>query len=396
MRNTYLCLYPDTFWFDGKNKMLLYNSLKNKYLDIEKDDTLTVLQDKLMRLENLYSVQLDESLLTQYSHLWNKIVSKGLGEMIQSTETEKPVSYPPVLKMNQSMETIQYDYQKRQAGYILQYLYEVTVHLSGHSPLRKDYSKQTIYPLSHPQKLSPARLRKWFGKTKGGALKTVNFLGTPGILAEYSEVFQFLRELGTFLNYYILWEDFLPVRDMELIPPDFNKIILYTGNTLKKIDPAYDAVCLIENEEEIHQVEQSASDYANTGKSIELIPVYTGENERFFKECIYTSKEELLTCSLSKQDIFARMELNTNYFGKLILLPDGRIYSNLNTDSLGSLDDSLYEIIFKELEAGKNWKNIRSEEPCRKCRFKWLCPPISNYEFVIGQYNLCTVDEREH
>lgn len=89
------------------------------------------------------------------------------------------------------------------------------------------------------------------------------------------------------------------------------------------------------------------------------------------------------------------MELNTNYFGRLTILPDGSIYSNLNTFSLGSLEDSLYEIIFKELNEGKSWQNGRHKEPCTECRFRWLCPPISNYEFVVGQYNLCTIDEDE-
>lgn len=172
-------------------------------------------------------------------------------------------------------------------------------------------------------------------------------------------------------------------------------MLLYGGDRLHHIYRDYDAVCLVKNEKELSAAEQALSGRENTGRSVELAPVYTGGNPDFFQQHIFTSKAELLSSGLSKQDIFTRMTLNINFFGKLTILPDGNIYSNLNDTPLGNLEDSLYEIIFKELDQGKNWLHVRRKEPCDQCRFRWLCPPVSNYEYVLEQYNLCTVEECE-
>jgi len=93
---------------------------------------------------------------------------------------------------------------------------------------------------------------------------------------------------------------------------------------------------------------------------------------------------------LTKRELFAKKELNTNFFGKLTIFPDGNIYSNPNERPLGTIKDSLYEMLYKELTEGYAWMLTRDQkEPCTKCRFKFLCPPISNYEFAIGKFNLC-------
>lgn len=395
MKHTFLSLHPNTFFFKGKHKLLLYNSESHQYLEAENDPALEDVQSRLMQLENAYCIPINEPLLTQYKYLWAEIENRKLGILTQSAWQERPVSYPPVLKMHRNINTIRYDYKERQAGYILQYLYEVTVYLCGHEQAGGEYYKQTLYPLTYEGRLSPEELLKWFNRTKGGALKTVNFVGDPRILSGYNDLFGFLRRSGTYINYYILRDDFLAVRDTQLIPSDFNTVILYAGDTLEKVDPTYDAVCLIADEQEAHRVKGILSALPHMGKRAALVPVYTGENLNFFRECIYTDKDELLCQELSKHDIFTRMGLNTNYFGKLTILPDGSIYSNLNTPSLGRLNDSLYEIIYKELNDGGNWRLVRDFGPCDQCRFRWLCPPVSNYEFVLNKYNLCSVPEDE-
>lgn len=395
MKPTYLCLYPSTFFWKGRNKMLLYESINHRFLEIEQTPELTGLQSRLMQLENAYCIPIEEPLLSQYGYIWDEIRSGAFGELVQAVAEEKPLSYPPVPKINQNMDTIRYSYGCRQAGYILQYLHEVTVYLSGNENIRDPYYKQTIYPLSDNHTLPPEKLVRWFEATKGGALKVVNFLGDPGILSGYRELFCALTDAGIALNYYILPEEFLQLRDTGIIPSELNTVLIYSGNMLRHIDPAYDAVCLVKNEKELSEAEQALPGRENDGKNVELVPVYTGGNRYFFQQHIFTSKAELFLSGLSKRDIFTRMTLNINFFGKLTILPDGHIYSNLNVSPLGSLEDSLYEIIFKELDQEESWLHVRRKAPCDQCRFRWLCPPVSNYEYAMGRYNLCSVDEQE-
>lgn len=394
MSNNYLYLYPDTFFFNGKSKMLLYNTVNYKILEIKSDPVLTDLQNYLMQLENSYCIQLDESLFLQYKSLWDEIMNEGFGDIVcTSSSREKPVSYPPVLKINRDIDSIRYDYGKKRAGYILQYLNEVTVYLCGNNKyVTAEYYKQTTYPVLSNDKLSENRVIKLVESTKGGALKVINLLGDPQILSGYTNLFQILKNRDIHVNFYILHENFVKDKNIaEIIPPDFNIVILYERASLKEINPFYDATCFITNEFDIKEVEQFLSGDKNKAKRVELIPIYTGENLHFFEENVLITKAEVLSSKLSKQDIFIRMALNINYFGKLIVLPDGNIYSNVNCPPLGTIDNSLYELIYKELNEAIAWCNVRNKEPCIQCQFRWICPPISNYEFVINQYNLCTV-----
>ncbi len=51
---------------------------------------------------------------------------------------------------------------------------------------------------------------------------------------------------------------------------------------------------------------------------------------------------------------------------------------------------------YKEMYRGKSWRRIRKKvEPCKKCTFEALCPPLSNYEYALGANNLCHIREEK-
>ena len=46
--------------------------------------------------------------------------------------------------------------------------------------------------------------------------------------------------------------------------------------------------------------------------------------------------------------------------------------------------------IRKELVNGSSWKKLRADiAPCSQCVLEKLCPPLSNYEYILKQNNLC-------
>ena len=85
--------------------------------------------------------------------------------------------------------------------------------------------------------------------------------------------------------------------------------------------------------------------------------------------------------------------MNDIFFGTLTIFPSGEVYANVNYPALGNIQNSsLKELVYKELTEGNAWLKVRSnEKPCNQCINKSLCPSISNYELVIGRYNLCKV-----
>jgi pseudo-rSAM protein len=72
-------------------------------------------------------------------------------------------------------------------------------------------------------------------------------------------------------------------------------------------------------------------------------------------------------------------------------MPDVKVYANPYFQALGTIEDDIRELIYKELTEGKSWLRIRDVEPCCNCVYQWLCPSPSDYELAIGKPNLCHI-----
>lgn len=92
---------------------------------------------------------------------------------------------------------------------------------------------------------------------------------------------------------------------------------------------------------------------------------------------------------LCKREIFLHQAINSNNFGRLTIMPDKNIYSNINYPPLGTIDNNIYELIQKELIINYSWRRVRDCYPCNECIWQWICPSPSNYEIVIKKNNLC-------
>ena len=52
---------------------------------------------------------------------------------------------------------------------------------------------------------------------------------------------------------------------------------------------------------------------------------------------------------------------------------------------------NILDIIQNELISNTEWRLVRDSQPCDRCIYQFICPPLSNYEEAIGQTNLCHV-----
>ena len=122
---------------------------------------------------------------------------------------------------------------------------------------------------------------------------------------------------------------------------------------------------------------------------------YNEKNLSFFEKHVYSFEKDMLKYPIGKWDIFANSVLNKINFGQLFILPNNKVYSNINERSLGSLSqNSIQELIYKEMTQRNNWMKIRNKKPCSNCIYQYLCPPPSKYESMIGKMNLCHIKER--
>lgn len=123
-----------------------------------------------------------------------------------------------------------------------------------------------------------------------------------------------------------------------------------------------------------------------------IVPIYNKHNADFFESEVFLTEEDVFADKLSLNELFSHQTLNTHDFGKLTLMPDGSIYANPKFPQLGNIaTDSLYDVIYRELDTGKSWLRIRDQKPCSDCMYQWICPSPSDLELSMGKANMCHV-----
>ena len=147
--------------------------------------------------------------------------------------------------------------------------------------------------------------------------------------------------------------------------------------------------CLVESVDDVNIYNY----FENNNFKYNLVPFYNGENKMFFEDNVYIDINDLNTLSPNQNDVFKNIKMNTNNFGKLIIINNGDVFANLNHEKLGNIaSNKVTEIISNEYKNGKSWFLSRNNAvPCKDCIYNILCPPITNYELVINQNNLCHI-----
>jgi pseudo-rSAM protein len=112
----------------------------------------------------------------------------------------------------------------------------------------------------------------------------------------------------------------------------------------------------------------------------------------FFRENLFTGKEDIFSEILSIRKIFRNQKLNSNFFGTLYIMPDGTVKANMNTKAIGNTrQDTVLGLLYKEMSENTAWRKIRNSQPCDKCLYQFLCPAPSDYERATGRLNLCNI-----
>ena len=148
-----------------------------------------------------------------------------------------------------------------------------------------------------------------------------------------------------------------------------------------------------QSEEEVEMLDILITKYGI--ENYRFFPYFNGDNMDFFRDNIFLDKDAITTSAPDMNDILERETLNSNYFRKLGVLSDKSVHANFNHSKIGTLGkDHIMDMVYKELHKGKSWAAVRKKvSPCKSCTLNSLCPPISNYEYAVGRYNLCHVKD---
>lgn len=400
MNKHWFTLYGDTFLWLRNNKGLVYNAEnKNRYLfllsyKIEK------ICHQLLETENLYTVELtEEAIKDDEINQWiHSLINIQAGYLSLNVEFDKrPVSLKPILKVQDDSQYYEEQHELGFRGKILQNIHELTFFINGSELGDTEYFKQTIYPVRSNQILEREKIRSFVKNSRSLFLSNINLIGDFFSYSDFEGLINDISELSIQLTIHISIKDFLNhVQKIKEIkwPVDTRINILvdtvFNVLLLKDFPLPFSLMVFVFSDEDFSRY-SSMFDTFPIVQDIRFIPIYNKENLSFFESNVFMEKEDMDNVCLSKNEIFIRQAINVGDFGKLTIMPDGKVYANVNMPSLGTIDESPYSIVYKEFNDGLSWFKLRTQAPCNNCVYQWLCPSPSNYEIVIDRPNLCHV-----
>jgi pseudo-rSAM protein len=402
-----------------KDRVLFYNPYTGKMLEYANNPEIMGLVRRLMRPGNLQAVLLMESELKRPSigEFIEAVREYFIGDMIHVSHSRgKPVNMPPILKIQEDVGLLKKDPLRTLGEGILEYLTDIWIYINNRCSLEcrvcPDAFRQ--FPFCTAVKgvnreLDIALVQNFLKDVQHIDHLNIHILG--GDITAYPQLDRLLQtlEVHSLKHFYIHymnaaentdWLRRITAHGGELkIPATFP---LETGKMEKLLETIAEAGIRFTLIFAIRSVEEFDMADELSGKlqpgTVEFHPCYDGSNLDFFKENLFVRKEDIQEERPTLKEIYARSVVNPINFGNLTVRPDGRFFANVNEVSLGRLGiDSLYDILLKEMEHGNSWRKVRRHIlPCKRCTFELLCPPISNYNRVIGQYDLCHLKNRKN
>ena len=401
-KDTFIYLEPYTHVETCEDNILIYNQITGFILQESRKEIIEIV--KRLNKENkvcVAKVNSDE-LNNKYVKTFIQDLKKHyLGDIIRSDKL--PVQVLPIPK-------IEYNYDNQvDCPNILSNLLELTFHLNSYNQDNYPNKFLNLYKQFYSNysdrggyNLPLYDIVNLVNECKKGALYKINILGGNVLEYEnYKELVKYMNDINCTKDYYLYYKDNISILELKHVDQNsrFKVLIDFPleENCIKKIlqcitelPNSVTIIYIVENENDLENAEDLSRKYSFS--DVQFNPYYNGNNLDFFKKTVFIDNSDIIDSKPTKDELFRNQIINSHYLGKLTILNNGDIYSNPNSHKVGTIKDSIYEIVHKVLKCKSSWRLLRNDvEPCKCCSFRLFCPPISNYEYVIGQYNLCTI-----
>lgn len=322
-----------------------------------------------------------------YNQLLKKICELGIGRILPN---DMPyVSLPPKPYVINNAARIMSDGVQKHS--ILKNLSNIVIYLGGDTEPNEWY-RQAIYPLNSKTSLSSTSFSSMISQLRyleGVDLKIVvsNKMEDSFVecmrLSGIDNLSVVFNPYSLYLNQGILkeikskgWQIVLSISPKDIAQYENCEI----PTTIKQIVSS--CIFLVNDEESLSIAETYEQTFLPARCS--FVPVWDN-NYDFFKGHILLSKDEILESSLMKRQIHIHQLVNMNYWGCIVITPDGRVFADVNDVSIGDISHTLPKLVENELRLNTSWRRVRDYEPCSNCLFQWLCPSPSPFEKLTGQ-----------
>ncbi len=382
----WLTIDPNVFISKDVNSVLFYNSESNTSFETPVNDFMLKLYDHMNELINLNCMEIEDFTYNYYGDLFKKLCDYNISHISYSSYINRKVSLPSIYKLHYDHKRIRRDYENRESGRLMNFLNEITVYLNGDSQevLNSSLNKQFYYPFLRGQTISVNGINAFFEKIKYTMILNINIVFDLNFIDIFENLFNILSRCDFNINFYLRNKPSSSGALQRI--SDIGRINIICNADESILLNEHHHIFLVSNLNDIDLIE-SKKDLL---QSYEVIPIYQELFKEFFKENIFTKTSELRNLNLSKRLIFANKILDTNFFGKLTIIPNGKVLSNINFEPIGTIKTPIENLVFQALSPSESWLLTREVvQPCKDCRYRFICPPISNYELYLEKFNLC-------
>ena len=125
-----------------------------------------------------------------------------------------------------------------------------------------------------------------------------------------------------------------------------------------------------------------------------ILPVYIGDSNKEANNIrIRREKEEgVFEQKVCFNDVFRNQKLNSHFFGIVDVDSQCNIRAYGSQHIIGnvtSADFSWTDIVVNELKQNHSWRLTRDMTNCKDCPLRYICPPISYYEILSNNTQIC-------
>ncbi|MBE6286729.1 MAG: TIGR04150 pseudo-rSAM protein [Mediterranea massiliensis] len=400
-------LEPYTFILQNEKKTVLYNTINSAYIPCPESAEIQTIIQTWDKAENGYCTILNEDTFNiQVVKCFITTVRESFsGDCIPWKKgKQKPYIFKPTLFLNTELRIKEENSRKILGERILLNLHEVTFYLPSKCEIGCIACDSYYRQMNHCRckdeviALTLENYRTLLLQLQIAGVRKVNLIG--GISGKENYLYSLVKEFKNSTYKKCVYLDWKQRNKF-----DINAILKYNTEVFITVQPE-DLIQISKNIKTLHykekvtwhlivaeekNIEQIEALITTNNFKIKIIPFYNGTNIEFFQKNVYMNLEDIIEQPINRKTIYRHKILNDNFFGKLIVMPSGYVHASINTPPIGNiLECSFKELVYKELTENDTWLKVRANlSPCSQCINKDLCPPISNYEQVIGKNNLC-------
>ncbi|MFH1295780.1 MAG: TIGR04150 pseudo-rSAM protein [Bacteroidota bacterium] len=413
----WLFLEPYVHMLHREGALLLYNTISKTVLEFSNSRELSKLADELLDPDNGYVVPLSASQLQdpEVQDFLHQVRQHFMGDLLDPSWSEcKPVNIVPEPFVKHGLRPVPIQKSPLKPGLeVRNYLQELTLFLNAGTEPSSGPSASAYLQFSYPSLVSDKEeqmeLPLFRAMIDDVNLYTPTLIHISGMnLLAYPHLEEVIRKLASSpfqKKYHLLidhWEEriipFILAQKQTTLalyitfPSHPEPIAGYLQSLpARKLLKRLEFNLLVSNQEELQMAQETVRMLDLT--NVYFKPVYNGENLDFFRQHVFVSREEILASQPDQREVFSRISINENDFGKLSVFPAGEAYANLNDPMIGeATKSSLVQLVTQELDRGISWRRTRAGvTPCNGCLYQFLCPPISSYEIFLKRFNFCDV-----